>query len=90
LIVGILAFILQFARNLRTGSANHFRGFPPHRAALRKINRAKRNRANRPSLSGKRFDTTEDRSYDRSAFAVQSVTEVMHPSSISRGRAQEN
>jgi hypothetical protein len=61
-----------------------------HSAALPETIRAKRNRANHPSLSGKRFDATEDRSYGRSALADQSGTEVMHPSSISRGRAQEN
>jgi len=41
-------------------------------------------------LSGKRFDATEDRGRDRSAYAAQSGTEVMHPKSISRGLAQEN
>src|SRR5690348_14150567 len=51
---------------------------------------AKRNRASHPSLSGKRFDATEDHEYDRSAFAVQPAIGVMHPSLISRGRAQEN
>jgi len=51
---------------------------------------AKRNRANHSSLSGKRFDATEDRDLDRSAFAVRSATEVMHPNSLSRERAQEN
>jgi hypothetical protein len=56
----------------------------------RKTIHAKRNRAYRSSLSGKRFDATEDRDHDRSAFAVQSEIEVMHPNSLSRERALEN
>jgi len=52
--------------------------------------RTKRNRANHSSLSGKRFDATEDRSLGRSAKRCSPRTEVMHPSSISREHAQEN
>jgi len=86
-----LAFTLFHLRETGLGSANSSPGLPAPPGSLGACNRAKRNRANRPSLSGKRFDTTEDRDLkNRSAFAVQSATEVMHPSSISRGRAQEN
>ncbi|HJZ19924.1 MAG TPA: hypothetical protein VJ226_03150, partial [Bradyrhizobium sp.] len=61
-----------------------------HPVAPRENHRAKRNRANCPLLSGKRFDATEDRSQNRTACAAQSNTEVMHPKSISRELAQEN
>src|SRR5579872_7492524 len=54
------AFTLQFARNLKS-SAKSFKDLrSPHPAPHGKT-RAKRNRANRPSLSRKRFDATEDR-----------------------------
>jgi hypothetical protein len=72
------------------GSAKFIRDDQSHPAAARELNRAKRNRANCSLLSGKRFDATEDRGRDRSAYAAQSGTEVMHPKSISRGLAQEN
>jgi len=72
------------------GSEKFLSGPGSPSVALPETIRAKRNRANHSSLSGKRFDATEDRSCDRSAQADQSGTEVMHPSSISRGRAQEN
>jgi hypothetical protein len=54
------------------------------------LNRATRNHANRPLLNGKRFDATEDRDPDRTAFAAQPLTEVMHPKSICREHALEN
>src|SRR3954468_5616985 len=60
LIVGILAFILQFARN-RSWLRKFILGYPPHRPPSRENRRAKRNHASHPSLSGKRFDATEDR-----------------------------
>jgi hypothetical protein len=50
---------------------------------------AKRNHANHSSLSGKRFDATEDRELNRPARATRLVIEVMHPNSVSRERAQE-
>src|SRR6185312_17454971 len=64
--------------------------FLPFPAAPRETIRAKRNRASHSSLSGKRFDATEDRGLGRSAIAVQPDTEVMHPKSISRELAREN
>jgi hypothetical protein len=69
LIVGMSAFILQFTRNrkrLREIRSGPWIEVPPY--ASRKNIRAKRNRANRPSLSRKRFDATEDRKFrfDRS------------------------
>jgi hypothetical protein len=89
LIVGISAFILLHAKP-NIGSANFRRDYPSHSTARRETIRAKRNRANRSLLSRKRFDATEDLDLNRPAYAVQSVTEVMHPKSISRERAQEN
>jgi len=74
----------------QAGPANSFWGHLPHPAAARENNRAKRNRANGSLLNRKRFDATEDRSRNQSAFAGQSATEVMHPISISRELAQEN
>jgi hypothetical protein len=50
---------------------------------------AKRNRANRSSLNGKRFDATEDRDPPTGTSRPAS-TEVMHSKSISRDLAQEN
>src|ERR1700722_2893932 len=46
------------------GFAKFVRDYGSHPAASRGKLRAKRNRANRSLLSGKRFDATEDRSYD--------------------------
>jgi hypothetical protein len=62
-----------------------FPGLPSHSAASRETTRAKRNRANRTLLSGKRFDATEDRSHNRTTDAVQSV-----PRSCIRYQSQEN
>src|SRR5690349_3607751 len=56
--------------------------------SLARIIRAKRKCANRPSLSSKRVDATEDRGRDQSARADQSVTEVMHPINL-EGLAHE-
>jgi hypothetical protein len=71
-----------------TKPAPQIRSGPPvPPAALRKIIRAKRNRANRSLASGKRFDATEDRDYNRSAIADEPFIEVMHPKSISRERS---
>jgi hypothetical protein len=62
LIVGMSAFTLQFARNrkrsrkIRSGPSKS----PTLLPCVKNI-RAKRNRANRSSLSRKRFDATEDR-----------------------------
>jgi hypothetical protein len=50
---------------------------------------AKRNHADHPLLSGKRFDATEDREQRRPAHADRSDIEVMHPNLISREQAQE-
>src|SRR3984957_11775790 len=72
------------------GSANSFGTDGPARPPRAAKTRAKRNRANCSSLSGKRFDATEDRSRNRSADAGQLATEVMHPISISRELAREN
>src|SRR3954452_11924621 len=63
---------------------------PAPSAPRAKIRRAKRNRANCSSLSGKRFEATEDRGDYRPAFTGSAPTEVMHPISISRELAQEN
>jgi hypothetical protein len=59
LIVGILAFTLAFERKF---FRKFFSGIasPPGPLHAKSI-RAKRNCANRSSLSGKRFDATEDR-----------------------------
>jgi hypothetical protein len=51
---------------------------------------AKRNRANRSSLSGRRFDATEDHDQQAAGRNRSASIEVMHPKSISRETAQEN
>src|SRR5438445_136689 len=72
-----------------TGSANSLRTTRP-RGRLHGTIRTKRNRANRSSLSRKRFDATEDRSlWTKQRKRRSPRTEVMHPNSISRERAQE-
>jgi len=64
----------------RNGFAKFVRDLKePHLVASRENIRAKRNRANRSSLSRKRFDATEDLRYVRSARADRSTTEVVHP-----------
>jgi hypothetical protein len=82
------AFTLVRAKPLSASQIHS--GLPAPPVSLHEMNRAKRNRTYHSSLSGKRFDATEDRSHDRPACAVQPVTEVMHPKSISRELAQEN
>jgi len=84
------AFTLYIRAEPGNGSANSCRDYPSHPVTSRELDRAKRNRANCSSLSGKRFDATEDRGRNQSADAAQLGTEVMHPKSISRELALEN
>jgi hypothetical protein len=61
-----------------------------HPLAMHEAIHAKRNRANRSLLSGKRFDATEDRDQRQPITNRPASTEVMHPKSIARDLAQEN
>src|SRR5258708_23331067 len=56
-----------FVRNREAAAQILNRDHRSHPVTPRELNRAKRNRANRSLLSGKRFDATEDRSRNRSA-----------------------
>jgi hypothetical protein len=84
------AFTLLSSRGASTAPQILRGNKPPRPAASHETIRAKRNHAYHSLLSGKRFDATEDRDYDRSAFAGRLRIEIMHPSSLSRERAQEN
>jgi hypothetical protein len=79
------AFTLH-SRGTLKAPQNSFGAEAPFTRFARNI-RAKRNRANRSSLSRKRFDATEDRSFRRPEG--QTTTEVMHPINPV-GRAHEN
>jgi hypothetical protein len=85
------AFTLLFTRQPNIGSANSWQflavscRFLPFLAVLRETIGAKRNRANHSSLSGKRFDATEDR-----GLTDQLMLFSRTPRSCIRNETQEN